>query len=226
MAALYIVASPIGNLKDITIRALEVLRHVDIVACEDTRRTLKLLNTNDIKKPLISCHSYSEKNASSRICGYLEKGESVAYVSEAGTPGVSDPGSLLSTKVREQGFAVIPVPGPSAVTTLMSVGAPVGKAVTFAGFLSPKQGRRRRRLAELLGREEAFVLYESPHRIAALLKDLIDLDPDRKLLLGREMTKLHEEYLEGRASELALKMNEPNRLRGEITLLVGARKNI
>ena len=218
-------ATPIGNLSDITLRALETLKQVDVVACEDTRRTLRLLNAHGISKPLVSCHARRESQAAERICEFLEEGKDVAYASDAGTPGLSDPGAVLVAQVRGRGFSVVPIPGPSAMSAILSIGGFRGKTVTFEGFLSPKSGRRRKRLSELLSRQEAFVIFESPHRVVKLMADIADLEPSRQILVGREMTKLHEQYLQATASELVNMLGSTAPERGEFTVLVGAGKN-
>jgi 16S rRNA (cytidine1402-2'-O)-methyltransferase len=224
MASLYIVATPIGNLEDITLRALRVLREVEYVACEDTRRTGKLLAYYEIKSRLLSVRSQNEEREAQRICSLLEEGCDVAYASDAGTPGVSDPGRRLVDEARRAGHAVIPLPGASAWSTLMSVSPFPGRTVTFDGFLSPKAGKRRSRLDELLGRGEAFLLYESPHRIVKILADVAEKEPERAVLVGREMTKLHEEFLEGSAAELHRELEGRKSLKGEFALLVSGRK--
>ena len=224
MAALYIIGTPIGNLKDITLRALETLKKVDVVACEDTRHTLRLLNSYEIKKRLISCRSHNEAQGAFQVVRLLGEGQNIGYVSDAGTPGMSDPGAVLVRAARSAGFSVIPIPGPSAFSTLQSVSAFGDKTVTFEGFFSPRGGRRKRRLAALLEGEAGFVVYESPFRIRKLLMDLVDLEPDRNILLGREMTKIYEEFLEGTAPEVLSELETRPRVRGEITLLVQGRK--
>jgi 16S rRNA (cytidine1402-2'-O)-methyltransferase len=221
---LYMVATPIGNLDDITLRALEVLKSVDAIACEDTRHSRRLLEHYQIRKPLLSAHSHNEEQGAAAIVRRLVAGEDVAYVSDAGSPGVSDPGRVIVRAARDASARVVPLPGPSAITALMSANGFPGKAVTFEGFLSPKQGRRRKRLLELLEREESFVLYESPHRVLKLLADLSDLDPERQILLGRELTKLHEELLEGAASEVLALLSRRDSIKGEIAILVGPPK--
>ncbi len=224
MATLFVVSTPIGNLNDITFRAVEILRSVGAIACEDTRHSRKLLDHYQIRKPLLSAHSHNESQGAEAILRRLRADEDVAYISDAGSPGVSDPGRVLVRLVRDAGFSVVPVPGASAVTALMSANGFAGKAVTFEGFLSPKQGRRRNRLAELLSREESFVLYESPHRVLKLMADLTDLDPVRGVLLGRELTKLHEEIIEGTSSEVLGVLQGRDTIKGEITILVGPPK--
>lgn len=224
MATLYVVATPIGNLGDITLRAIEALKAVDLIVCEDTRHSRHLLTHLGISKPLISGHGHNESSTAPRVIDALNEGRDVAYVSDAGTPGISDPGRVIVREVRASGFDVVPLPGPSALTALLSVNAFPGKTVTFEGFLSPKSGRRKNRLSELLERDESFLLYESPHRVLKLLQELSDLDSRRQVLFGRELTKLHEEILEGTAGEiLEIIANRPS-IKGEIALLVGSSK--
>lgn len=208
MASLYMVGTPIGNLGDITLRALETLKVVDFIACEDTRHTLKLLNHFGISKPLIPCHANDEAKAARRIVSLLGEGRSVAYCSDAGTPGLSDPGAVLVSQAREAGHEVVPIPGASAFASLVSVCGFGGRSFTFDGFPSPKAGKRRSRLETLLARGESFMLYESPFRIKKLLADLAALDPQRRICIGREMTKIHEQILVGSAQELALRIGE------------------
>lgn len=224
MATLYIVATPIGNLADITLRALEVLRGVDTIACEDTRHTRKLLTHFGISKPLLSCRAQNEAEAARKVTALLGQDRDCAYVSDAGTPGISDPGARLVEEVRNSGFPVVPIPGPSAMTALLSVAGFVGRTVTFDGFLSSRGGKRKKRIEELLAREENFILYESPHRILKVLADIAEKEPDRKLIVGREITKIHEEFVEGGAAEVAKSFAARNSLKGEFVLLVSARK--
>lgn len=218
MASLYLVATPIGNLADITLRALEVLKAVDSVACEDTRHSLKLLSHFEIRKPLLACHANDEERGAARILALLDEGRDVAYVSDAGTPGLSDPGAAAVRAARGGGHAVVPIPGPSAFASLLSVSGFPGKSVLFEGFLSPKPGRRRARLAELMARPESFLVYESPYRMGKLLADIAAIDPERLLCLGREMTKLHEEILVERAGALVRRFSAE--ARGEFAVLV------
>jgi len=222
MSSLYLVATPIGNLGDITIRALEVLRAVDTVACEDTRHSLKLLSHFEIRKPLLACHANDEERGASRICALLDEGKEVAYVSDAGTPGLSDPGAAAVRAARAAGHAVVPIPGASAFSALVSVSGLPGRSILFEGFLSPKPGRRRARLAVLMSRNESFMVYESPFRIGKLLSDIAALDPDRPLCVGREMTKIHEEISLGSAISLLDRFGEGGR--GEFAVIVGPGK--
>ncbi|MEE8440721.1 MAG: 16S rRNA (cytidine(1402)-2'-O)-methyltransferase [Spirochaetia bacterium] len=224
MATLYVVATPIGNLSDITIRALDTLKSVDVIVCEDTRHSRRLLNHFGIRKPLLSGHSHNERRSAAAVVARLGNGEEVAYITDAGTPSISDPGRTLVRSVRDAGFQVVPIPGSSALTTILSVSGLPGKTVVFEGFLSPKAGRRRRRLGELLDGREMFILYESPHRLLKLLSALADLDAERLILLGREMTKIHEEFLEGSAKDVLAEMEKRAVVKGECVLLVGSPK--
>lgn len=224
MAGLSILATPIGNLDDITLRGIETLKAADVVACEDTRRTLKLLSALGIKKPLMSCRSENEASAAKRICAMIGEGKEVVYASDAGTPALSDPGALLVREVRAAGYPVRPIPGVSAFATIVSVAGARDKAVTFEGFLSPKPGKRRKRLRELLEREEAFVVYESPFRILKLLTDLADLSPDRAIVIGREMTKVYEEFLTDTPAGHLERLQERSKIVGEFTVLVSGNK--
>jgi 16S rRNA (cytidine1402-2'-O)-methyltransferase len=220
MGKLYMVATPIGNLKDITYRAIEVLNNVDVIACEDTRQSAKLLNHYQIKKHLISIRARNEKIAAPGVVKLLQEGKDVAYVSDAGTPGLSDPGHFLVKAVREEGFDVIPIPGPSALGALISISSFLGKTVLFEGFLPQKPGKRKKRLEELALREESFIIYESPFRIIKLLGELSEICPERQILLGREITKAFEEFIQGTPKKVLDKLETKNTIKGEFALLV------
>lgn len=225
MGCLYVIATPIGNLEDITYRAVKTLKEVSLIACEDTRHSLKLLNHLGIHTKLISCHSQNEEQAARKILLSLGKGEDVAYISDAGTPSVSDPGARLCGAVRKAGFPIIPIPGASALTALISVCSMTGKSFTFLGFLSTKSGKRKKTLEIYMEREDSFILYESPFRILKLIKEIADISPERQLFIGRELTKSHEEFLEGSASELLDLLKERSSIKGELIILVsGAKK--
>lgn len=224
MSTLYIVGTPIGNLGDITFRAVETFKSVDVVAAEDTRHTLQLLNHLEIKKPLISCRSQNEEFASEKIIRLLDEGQTVAYASDAGTPGISDPGAVLAGLARKAGHNVVPIPGPSAFATLVSVAGVGGKTLIFEGFLSPKPGRRRSRLRELLETGDAVVLYESPFRILKLLTDIADIESERRVVVGRELTKLHEEILEGTAAEMRDEFASRSKILGEFAVFISGNK--
>jgi 16S rRNA (cytidine1402-2'-O)-methyltransferase len=220
MPVLYMVGTPIGNLKDITLRALETLKAVDAIVCEDTRHSLRLLNAYEITKPLISCHGYNEERAAQRVIAELGAGKDLAYVSDAGTPGISDPGSILVDLVVQAGFAVVPIPGPSALAAMVSVAGVPGKRVSFDGFLSPKSGRRKNQLKELLSSGDICVVYESPHRIVQLLRDLDAVEPECRVVLGRELTKIHEELLRGKPAAVREILEKRQSVKGEIALLI------
>lgn len=220
MGILYLVATPIGNLGDITLRALEALKDADAIACEDTRHTLKLLNHFEIRKPLLSYHANDEARGATRILALLAHDKTVAYCSDAGTPGLSDPGAMLARRAREAGHKISPLPGPSAFAALVSAAGMGGRSFLFDGFSSPKPGKRRARLATLMSREESFVLYESPHRIMALMEEIAQADPGRQVCLGREMTKIHEEFLSGSAAEVLELLRNRGDARGEFSVLV------
>lgn len=220
MSTLYIVGTPIGNLGDITFRAVETFKSVDVVAAEDTRHTLQLLNHLEIKKPLVSCRSQNEEVASQKIIKMLDEGQTVAYASDAGTPGISDPGAILAGLARKAGHTVVPIPGASAFASLVSVAGAGGKTLVFEGFLSPKPGRRRSRLRELMEMEAALVLYESPFRITKLLADIADIDSERRVVVGRELTKLHEEIVEGTAHEMLENFASRSKIQGEFAVFI------
>ncbi len=224
MSTLYIVGTPIGNLGDITFRAIETFKSVDVIAAEDTRHTLQLLSHFEIRKPLISCRSQNEAFAGQKIIKLLDEGQNIAYASDAGTPGVSDPGAVLAGLAREAGHTVVPIPGPSAFATLVSVAGAGGKTLIFEGFLSPKPGRRRSRLRELMATGDAIVVYESPFRIVKLLTDIADIESERRVVVGRELTKLHEEITSGSAAELRDNYASRDKVLGEFAVFISGSK--
>ncbi len=199
---LYIVGTPIGNLGDITFRALDVLRSATAVLAEDTRQTIKLLNRYDIRVPLISCHKFNEAQRSDAVLNRIAEGAALALVSDAGMPGVSDPGARVVAACHAAGHPVFVVPGPSAATAAIAASGFGGAGFVFEGFLPPKSAARRRRLDELLLSVVPVILYESTYRAIKLLDDLNELAPERLCYIGRELTKLHEESIVGTASEL------------------------
>jgi 16S rRNA (cytidine1402-2'-O)-methyltransferase len=204
---------------------VETLKTVDLVACEDTRRTLKLLSHLGIHCPLLSCRSQNEETAAERVLAALEEGKTAAYASDAGTPGISDPGAVLVRRAAQAGHQVIPIPGPSAFASLVSVAGAADKTIIFEGFLSPKTGRRRTRIRELLDTGAAFVLYESPFRVLKLCQDLAELGGDRYICLGREMTKVHEEYLRGSAAEILAILEQNSEQKGEFSLYISGKRS-
>ncbi len=220
MGVLYIVATPIGHLGDITLRALETLKSVDIIAAEDTRHTLQLLNAHGIVKRLISCRAANEAASADGIVKLLGEGKNIAYCTDAGTPGLSDPGAVLVAAVRAAGYTIVPIPGASAFASLVSVGGFGGRTVIFDGFLSVKSGKRQKRVDELLARNEAFILYESPFRIVKLLQAIADTEPGRNVVVAREMTKSHEEFLSGTALAVLNDLKARPIIKGEFAVLV------
>jgi 16S rRNA (cytidine1402-2'-O)-methyltransferase len=217
---LFVVATPLGNLEDITLRALRVLKEVDVIACEDTRHTARLLEANGIRTPTTSYFEHNERDKTGVILKALEAGKNVALVSDAGTPGVSDPGYRLVSAARDAGRDVIPVPGASAVVAALSVSGLPTDRFFFEGFLPSKAGARRRRLEELAAIAETLVFYESPVRVGAALEEMLSVLGDRAAFLCREATKLHEEYRRGTLSTLQAALEDRERVRGEIVLVV------
>jgi 16S rRNA (cytidine1402-2'-O)-methyltransferase len=215
---LFVIATPLGNLDDLSPRALETLRSVARIACEDTRRTARLLARFGIETPTLSCHRFNERERLEPVLARLAGGEDVALVSDGGTPGISDPGCLLVRAAVEAGMEVRPVPGPSAAATLLSVSGIGADRFVFEGFLPHRAGERRRRLRELKEERRPVVVFESPHRIIESLADIDAVLGPRPLVVGRELTKLHETLLYGSARELAERFGE--QVRGEITLVI------
>jgi len=205
MSTLYIIATPIGNLEDFTFRALRLLKdEVSAVFCEDTRQSHKLLSHYGIDLPAFSIHSHSKDSAIEKALSILDEGKSIAYMTDCGTPAVSDPGSRLASAARTAGHAVSPIPGASALTALASVSGFPGKSLHFGGFLSKKEGRRRKELSALMSISGILVIYESPHRIRKTLSSIAAIFPDKQIIIGREMTKMFEEFICGKAADLAL----------------------
>jgi 16S rRNA (cytidine1402-2'-O)-methyltransferase len=223
MGTLYVVGTPIGNLEDITLRAIRVLREVDVIAAEDTRVTRTLLKAHDIATPLVSFHEFS---GSARVRRLVERlvSEDVALVSDAGMPGLSDPGYPLIRAAIEAGVTVVPIPGPSAIlSALVGSGLPM-HAFAYHGFLPRKSGERKRFLASLADAPISQVVFESPHRLAAALKDAVEvLGPDRQVAVGRELTKKFEEFVRGPVGEVSERYAR-QAPRGEITLVIGPRE--
>jgi 16S rRNA (cytidine1402-2'-O)-methyltransferase len=217
---LYVVATPLGNLRDITLRALEVLKAVGLVACEDTRRTGRLLRAHGISTPRTSYFEHNERWKGARILELLRSGQDVALVSDAGTPGISDPGYRLVRDARAEGIGVLPVPGPSATVAALSVSGLATDRFRFVGFLPARGAARRRALEQIQQATDTLVFFESPVRVLACLTDMIDLLGDREAFLCREATKLHEEYVRGTLSEIRALLSERQAVRGEIVLLL------
>lgn len=220
---LYLVATPIGNLEDLTLRALRVLREVDCIAAEDTRQTRKLLTHFEIATPMLSLHQRSSQSRLEQLVGKLEQGASVALVTDAGTPVISDPGAELVRRCVEAGVPVVPIPGPSAVLTALSASGFDGQAFSFVGFLPRKPGERRRALESLRSRNETLVFFESPERIASFLRQAAEVFGDRPAVVARELTKKFEEFSRGSLRSLAEQWSA-REARGEFTIVIAGNR--
>jgi 16S rRNA (cytidine1402-2'-O)-methyltransferase len=217
---LYLVATPIGNLADITQRALQILNDVDLIACEDTRHTHKLLNHYGLSTKTISYHEHNEQKRATELIDRLKQGTNIAVVSDAGTPSISDPGFRLVRAAIENDITIVPIPGPSAlITALIAAGLPTDEFF-FAGFLPARANARRTRLSELQSVPGTLIFYEAPHRLAQTLKDAYEILGEREAVVARELTKLHEEIRRGRLSELTTDYTEKTDARGEIVVLI------
>ena len=219
---LYLVATPIGNLEDITLRAIRILKQADLIACEDTRQTQKLLNHYGIENSTISYHEHNEASRAAELIEKLDQGSCIAVVSDAGTPGVSDPGFRLALLANQRGIPVIPVPGAAAfVAALIASGLPM-ESFAFRGFLPAKSGARRKELEGIRQSSRTEIFYEAPHRIGGTMEDMVaTLGGERKVVIARELTKVHEEFLRGTAAEVLQIVRDRGELKGEITLLIG-----
>ncbi len=221
-ASLYLVATPIGNLEDITLRALRVLREeASCIACEDTRQTQKLLDHYGIKKPLLSYHEHNEAARSDELTERMAQGESVALVSDAGTPLISDPGFRLVSAAIKKGFPVVPIPGVSAALAALAASGLPTDQFRFVGFLPAKAGARCRFFEETRSEQGTLIAYESPHRILESLEDLTRISANRPIVLARELTKIHEEFVRGTAAEVLAQLQTRASVKGEITLVIG-----
>jgi 16S rRNA (cytidine1402-2'-O)-methyltransferase len=221
LGCLYLVGTPIGNLEDITLRALRILKEVDQIACEDTRHTQKLLHHYEIRKPLISYHEHNEMTRAPELLISLEQGAKIALVSDAGMPLVSDPGHRLVTLCLRHHVPVVPVPGPSALLASLAASGLPNEEFLFVGFLPARTGERRRALERLRIEDRTIILYEAPHRITECVADAREVLGNRTACIAREVTKLHEEFRRGKLSELFASLKD-RPAKGEITLLIGA----
>ncbi len=213
---LYVVATPIGNLDDITLRAIKVLKDVDIIAAEDTRHTLKLLNSLEISKPLISYYKENEKTKSDIIIKKLKDGKNIAIVSDAGTPGISDPGEEVIKKAIEENIEIIPIPGACAAINALITSGFSTKEFVFIGFLSAKANEKRAKLKEIKYETRTLIIYEAPHKLETTLKDMLNILGDRNVSIAREITKIHEEFIRGKLSEVINKIE----YRGECVIII------
>jgi 16S rRNA (cytidine1402-2'-O)-methyltransferase len=219
---LYLVATPIGNLEDITLRALRILKEADLIACEDTRQSQKLLDHFGIATRTTSYHEHNETDKSRELVAQLASGARIALITDAGMPGISDPGYRVVTLAIENGHAVIPVPGVSASIAALSASGLPTDAFTFRGFLPSKQGQRRDALEEIRNAEITQIFYETPHRLLEAVQDVAEiLGPERKAVVARELTKIHEEFLRGPAGEILRTLTDRGNIKGEIVLLIG-----
>lgn len=218
---LYIVATPIGNLDDITFRAVEILKQVDIIACEDTRRTKTLLEKYGIAKKLVSYYNYNEWQRAEELISELKSNKDVALVSDSGTPGISDPGYVLIKKAIEENIVIVPIPGPTAfVCALVASGLPMNE-FTFVGFLPHKKGRKTK-ISQLAQEERTLIIYESPHRILKTLNELLEHFGDREIAVAKELTKIHEEFFRGKISDVLKKLT-PDKIKGEFAIVVSGK---
>jgi 16S rRNA (cytidine1402-2'-O)-methyltransferase len=220
MEKLYVVATPIGNLEDLTLRALRVLREAHLIACEDTRHTGKLLAHFEIKKPLLSCHQHNEKERAKKVLAALAEGKKVALVSDAGTPAVSDPGAILVQAVLDAGGKVEPIPGACALTAALSASGFSADHFLFEGFLPAKASARKSRLQEIAEERHTLVFYEAPHRLLETLNDLHLILGSRRGCVVRELTKLHEEFVHGSIEELLHNFKKRPAIKGECVVIV------
>lgn len=220
---LYIVSTPIGNLEDITLRALDTLKKVDYIACEDTEHSMKLLNHYEIKKPLISYWSEKEKVRAEEIIQKIKSGHKVALITDAGTPGISDPGAVVIGRAIEEEIEIIPIPGPTALITALSISGLNTEEFTFIGFLPVKQSQRRKKLLELSSEQRTLVFYEAPHRILQSLYDMLEVLGDRRVCVARELTKMFEEVLRGTLSTILEKLEE-SKIAGEYVIVIEGSK--
>ena len=219
-STLYLVATPIGNLEDITVRALRVLGEADLIACEDTRRTAKLLHHYSLRKEMVSYHEHNEMTRAAELAIRMEQGARVALVSDAGTPVISDPGHHLVSLCLRHRIPIIPVPGPSALVAALAASGLPTEEFLFVGFLPPRAGDRRKALDRLARECRTIVLYEAPHRLVEMLADALDRLGRRPAVIAREVTKVHEEFLRGDLAELLVRARRTP-LRGEMTVLIG-----
>ena len=214
---IYLVATPIGNLEDITLRAIRILNEVDIIVCEDTRQTLKLLNHLEISKPLMSYHRHSTIQKTNEIIEKVKAGKNIAIVSDAGTPAISDPGEDVVRIAIEEKIKIIPIPGPCALIAALIASGIDTKEFVFLGFLPLNKKSRKEKLNEIKNAKKTTIIYEAPHKLKETLNDLVEITEKRKIVLAREITKIHEEYISGTAEELIKKVTEP---KGEYVIVI------
>ncbi len=220
---LYLVATPIGNLEDITLRAINVLKNVDLIAAEDTRHTLKLLNHLEISKPMISCHRHNENEKSNKIIEKLKEGKNIAIVSDAGTPGISDPGEEVVKEAIKENIQIIPIPGACAAINALIVSGIDTNEFYFLGFLPLNKKLRKEKLNEIKNINKTIILYEAPHKILNTINDLENILENRQVVFAREITKIHEEFIRGTIKEIKEKIENP---KGEFVIIIEGNKNV
>ena len=220
---LYLVATPIGNLEDITLRAINVLKNVDLIAAEDTRHTLKLLNHLEISKPMISCHRHNENEKLNKIIEKLKEGKNIAIVSDAGTPGISDPGEEVVKEAIKENIQIIPIPGACAAINALIVSGIDTKEFYFLGFLPLNKKLRKEKLNEIKNINKTIILYEAPHKILNTINDLENILENRQVVFAREITKIHEEFIRGTIKEIKEKIENP---KGEFVIIIEGNKNV
>ena len=220
---LYVVATPIGILDDITLRAIKILQEVDLIAAEDTRHTLKLLNHLEISKPMISCHRHNENEKSNKIIEKLKEGKNIAIVSDAGTPGISDPGEEVDKEAIKENIRIIPIPGACAAINALIVSGIDTKEFYFLGFLPLNKKLRKEKLNEIKNINKTIILYEAPHKILNTINDLENILENRQVVFAREITKIHEEFIRGTIKEIKEKIENP---KGEFVIIIEGNKNV
>lgn len=221
MGELYVVATPIGNLDDITLRAIKILKEVDVIIAEDTRHTLKLLNHLNISKPLISYHRHNEEQRKEMIIDKLKNGENIAIVSDAGTPGICDPGEVLIHKCIKENIKIVPIPGACAMINALIASGISTKEFTFWGFLPLNKKLRKEKLEYIKNETKTVIIYEAPHKLKSTLEDLKEILEKRKVVIARELTKIHEEFIRGTIDEI---LEKADSLKGEIVLIIEGNK--
>ena len=221
MGELYVVATPIGNLDDITLRAIKILKEVDVIIAEDTRHTLKLLNHLNISKPLVSYHRHNEEQRKEMIIDKLKNGENIAIVSDAGTPGICDPGEVLIHKCIKENIKVVPIPGACAMINALIASGISTKEFTFLGFLPLNKKLRKEKLEYIKNETKTVIIYEAPHKLKSTLEDLKEILEKRKVVIARELTKIHEEFIRGTIDEI---LEKADSLKGEIVLIIEGNK--
>jgi 16S rRNA (cytidine1402-2'-O)-methyltransferase len=222
---LYIVSTPIGNLEDITLRAIKVLKEVDLIACEDTRVTKKLLSYYQIQKPLTSYHEHNEEVKAKELLSLLEVGKNIALVSDSGTPGISDPGFRLISLAREKGIKVFPIPGPSAAIAALTVSGLPTSSFTFFGFLPKSVKKRKEFLESIKESDQTLIFYESPNRVIETLEEIFEVLGDRQVSVSRELTKMFEETLRGKISSIIETLKQKEKIKGEFTIVLEGKVN-